>query len=83
MILKSGAAAGALGAVGITSTGITSTGTAFAAGETAAGPRSYDAIVIGGGFAGVTAARELQAQGKRTLILEARDRLGGRAWTTT
>ncbi|KAB1144802.1 FAD-dependent oxidoreductase [Streptomyces luteolifulvus] len=77
-ILKAGAAAGALGAAGLASSG-----TAVAAGETEAGPRSYDAIVIGGGFAGVAAARELKARGKRTLILEARDRVGGRAWSST
>ncbi len=43
---------------------------------------AYDVIVIGGGFAGVTAARELQHVGLRTLILEARNRLGGRTFTT-
>ncbi|MET9558370.1 NAD(P)/FAD-dependent oxidoreductase [Streptomyces sp. NPDC006645] len=43
----------------------------------------FDVIVIGAGFAGVTAARELQASGKRTLLLEARDRIGGRTWTST
>ena len=37
-------------------------------------PREFDAIVVGAGFAGVTAARELQARGRRTLLLEARDR---------
>jgi pseudooxynicotine oxidase len=41
----------------------------------------YDAIVIGGGFAGVTAARETARGGAETLLLEARDRLGGRTWT--
>jgi len=41
-----------------------------------------DVIVIGAGFAGVTAARELQHAGLRTLILEARNRLGGRTFTT-
>jgi monoamine oxidase len=40
-----------------------------------------DVIVIGGGFAGVTAAREATLGGKNTLLLEARDRLGGRTWT--
>lgn len=40
----------------------------------------YDAIVVGGGFAGVTTARELTRDGKRVLMLEARDRLGGRTW---
>src|SRR5579883_81739 len=42
---------------------------------------TYDVVIIGGGFAGVTAARELRKQGQRVLILEARDRLGGRTWT--
>ena len=41
----------------------------------------YDVIVIGGGFAGVTAAREATLAGRDTLLLEARDRLGGRTWT--
>ena len=40
-----------------------------------------DVIVIGGGFAGVTAAREAALGGKQVLLLEARDRLGGRTWT--
>jgi monoamine oxidase len=40
----------------------------------------WDAIVIGGGFAGVTAARDLTAAGHSVLLLEARDRLGGRTW---
>jgi monoamine oxidase len=41
----------------------------------------YDVIVIGGGFAGVTAARECSLRGRSTLLLEARDRLGGRTWS--
>jgi monoamine oxidase len=41
---------------------------------------SYDAIVIGGGVAGIVAARELEQSGRGTLLLEARDRLGGRTW---
>ena len=40
-----------------------------------------DVIVIGGGFAGVTAAREVALQGHSALLLEGRDRLGGRTWT--
>jgi monoamine oxidase len=40
-----------------------------------------DVIVVGAGFAGVTAARELRRQGHRVLVLEARDRIGGRTWT--
>ncbi|MBI1777107.1 MAG: FAD-dependent oxidoreductase [Proteobacteria bacterium] len=41
---------------------------------------TYDMLVIGGGFAGITAARELRSAGWTVLVLEARDRLGGRAW---
>jgi monoamine oxidase len=42
---------------------------------------TYDVIVIGGGFAGVTAAREAARGDAATLLLEARNRLGGRTWT--
>ena len=41
-----------------------------------------DVIVVGGGFAGLTASRELRAAGHRVLILEGRNRLGGRTWTS-
>jgi monoamine oxidase len=41
---------------------------------------TYDAVVIGAGFAGLTAARELTRRGATVLILEARDRIGGRTW---
>jgi monoamine oxidase len=41
----------------------------------------HDVIVVGGGFAGVTAAREAALRGRSVLLLEARDRLGGRTWT--
>jgi monoamine oxidase len=40
----------------------------------------YEAIVIGGGFGGMTAARDLHDAGRSVLVLEARDRLGGRTW---
>jgi pseudooxynicotine dehydrogenase len=43
----------------------------------------YDVIVVGGGFAGVTAARECALRGRRTLLLEGRDRLGGRTWSSS
>ncbi|MGN6167975.1 MAG: flavin monoamine oxidase family protein [Solirubrobacteraceae bacterium] len=41
----------------------------------------HDVIVIGGGFAGVTAVREAALRGRSVLLLEGRDRLGGRTWT--
>ncbi len=46
-------------------------------------PEHFDAdvVVIGGGLAGVRAAARLQAGGASVLVLEARDRLGGRTHT--
>ncbi|HKY95527.1 MAG TPA: NAD(P)/FAD-dependent oxidoreductase [Kiloniellales bacterium] len=43
---------------------------------------TYDAdvIVVGGGLAGLTAAREVTRRGLTALVVEARDRVGGRAW---
>ena len=40
---------------------------------------TYDAIVVGAGFAGLSAAVRLTREGARVLVLEARGRLGGRA----
>ena len=40
-----------------------------------------DVIVIGAGIAGLTAAVELSKAGVRVLIVEARDRIGGRIFT--
>jgi len=41
----------------------------------------YETIVIGGGAAGIAAARRLHASGVNCLLIEARGRLGGRAHT--
>ena len=41
----------------------------------------YDVAVIGAGAAGLAAARTLIDLGRRVIVLEARDRIGGRAWT--
>ncbi|KAJ0336004.1 hypothetical protein COL922a_008502 [Colletotrichum nupharicola] len=40
-----------------------------------------DTIVIGAGWSGAVAARELAGKGRKVLVLEARDRIGGRAST--
>lgn len=78
---RSGVAAGAVAASGLVG--------AVRAAPTGEQPRAaktkgvdYDVIVLGGGFAGVTAARESSKNGYRTLVLEARERLGGRTWTS-
>ena len=46
-------------------------------------PLTADAIVIGGGFAGLSAATALAEHGARVLVLEARPALGGRATAFT
>jgi monoamine oxidase len=40
-----------------------------------------EVAVIGGGAAGIGAARRLSEAGVKALVVEARNRLGGRAWT--
>jgi monoamine oxidase len=40
-----------------------------------------DVCVVGAGYAGLTAARRLTQKGESVVVLEARDRVGGRIWT--
>ena len=40
--------------------------------------RRADVVVVGAGFAGLTAARQIRAAGASVLVMEARDRVGGR-----
>lgn len=43
-------------------------------------PKLTDIVIVGAGAAGLMAALELSKAGKSILILEARDRIGGRIW---
>jgi monoamine oxidase len=42
-----------------------------------------DVVVIGAGCAGLAAAKALRAAGRSFVVVEAMDRIGGRAWTTS
>jgi monoamine oxidase len=44
-------------------------------------PSEIDVAIIGAGAAGIGAARALESKGLSVIVLEARDRLGGRAFT--
>ncbi|MCY1482720.1 Pseudooxynicotine oxidase [compost metagenome] len=77
--------AGVVGAAGaVAAAGAVSLGTAVAGEKRSArhADCDYDVVVIGGGFAGVTAARDSMQNGYKTVILEARNRLGGRTFSS-
>jgi monoamine oxidase len=76
--LLGGAAAGgamlAFGGLGEAAEAATSSGSL---------PASVDVVVVGGGISGLVAARNLVKAGKSVLVLEARDRIGGRVLNHT
>ena len=43
--------------------------------------RKQDILVVGAGIAGIAAATSLREQGQNVVLLEAKDRIGGRIWT--
>jgi monoamine oxidase len=58
-----------------------STSTSTSGPKPASTERNADVLVIGAGIAGLRAAEVLVAAGRRVIVLEARDRLGGRIYT--
>jgi monoamine oxidase len=43
----------------------------------------FEVVIVGGGAAGIAAARHLAGANVEAILVEARPRLGGRAWTVT
>src|SRR5207248_3778966 len=66
------------GTAGAVAAGLGATGTAEA--RKKRHPRKADVIVVGAGYAGLTAAYRLAKKGKSVIVLEARNRVGGRTF---
>src|SRR3974390_2354267 len=62
------------GLIGIAAT----SGIVHAAAQRGSPIRTADVIVVGAGFAGLAAAKALHAAGVEPIVVEARDRVGGR-----
>ena len=67
-----------IGAAGATAAALTESGAAEARPRRGRAPKRADVVVVGAGLAGLTAATDLVARGHSVVVLEARDRVGGR-----
>lgn len=83
-LLQSGAALGAGAALSACTSGSSSTDASSPSSspppESKAGPR---VVVVGAGLAGLAAAYRLSQAGVNVRVFEARDRVGGRCWSST
>ncbi len=67
----------AVAGVGVMTAGLLD-GAAEAATAQGSLPRSVDVVVVGAGISGLVAARQVARSGRSVLVVEARDRVGGR-----
>ncbi|KAF2010245.1 amine oxidase [Aaosphaeria arxii CBS 175.79] len=63
-------------------TGVPTIGKILPESNVSSNEKPYDVIVIGAGYCGLTAARNASLEGLQVLLLEGRDRIGGRSWSS-
>jgi monoamine oxidase len=65
----------------LTTCGYVNFGVGFTSNYLAPGTSRGTVVIVGAGFAGLACARSLSQLGHRVVVVEARDRAGGRVWT--
>jgi len=74
---------GLIGAAGAAGAALWLPNTATAVAKRKRRRRNVDVVIVGAGFAGLSAARALARNGKEVCVLESRDRVGGRTLNHT